>query len=479
MEVTEIRNDGLLREYRVALPAADISRKMEARLSELARTMKLPGFRPGKVPMAIVRQRFGEAVRGEVLEQLISDSSRAVISERNLRPAATPQLSIAAYENDGDLEYSLAVEVLPEIVPPDYSQISLERLVAEPEEDEISRTLERLARMSRTFADVAEDRPAAAGDLCVVTFVGPADRRAFVGEDGREVPIEVGPGGPVPGIGEQLEGARVGDRRTLTVAYPEDYELAELRGATATYEVEVVGLREAPPVALDDDLAKRFGFENLEALRAEVRAQRSEELKAISRQKIKRALLDRLDELYAFDLPQGLVNREYQNIVRQLAAVAAAEKGAAAPAHGEPGHMHDETCAHEHGHGEGEETAESAATAPDDALSEEQRAEYRALAERRVRLGLVLAEIGRRSELKVTPEELSRAIVNEARRFPGQEREVIEYFRQHGQAREGLAAPILEDKVVDYILELATVRERRVSVEELLREVEDAPMSPS
>ncbi len=492
MQVTEIKNDGLIREYKVALPAAEIGAKLDARLNELARTVKLPGFRPGKVPLALVRQRFGQSLRGEVLEQVISESSQTVIAERNLRPAGTPQLSISAYDDGADLEYSLAVEVMPDVVLPDYGQISLERLVAEPDDSDVEAVLTRLAAASRQFDDAGEGHAAVGGDVAIVDFVGPADRKAFVGSDGEAVPIEVGAGGPLPGVGEQLLGAAVGDRRPLSVTYPPDYAIADLRGLTANYEVEIKQLRSAAPVAIDDDLAKRFGFDDLATLRAEVRQQRADELKSLARLRMKRALLDRLAELYAFDVPQVLLTREYEGIVRQMAAVEAQEEGSAL-ATAEP-HVHDETCGHDHDHEHDHhhehdhEHAAPASDAPasnataaaaDAALTEEQRAEYRHLAERRVRLGLVLAEVGRQSHLKVTPEELSRAMVNEARRFPGQEKDVIAYFRQHAPAREALAAPILEDKVVDYIVELATVTERRISAEELLRAVEETPMSTS
>jgi trigger factor len=475
MQITETRNEGLIREFKVALPAAEISRKLEGRLSELAKTIKIPGFRPGKVPMSLVRQRFGSALRNEVLEQVISESSQALIKDRNLRPAATPKLSISAYEEAGDLEYEIAVEVLPDIVPPDYSQITLERLVAEPGDDDVARALDRLARHARQFSEADAGHVAARGDLAIVNFVGPEDRKGFRGEEGEGVPIEIGGDDPLPGVGLQLEGARVGERRGITVTFPADYAVEPLRGLTTTYDVEVVGLRVAPPVAIDDELAKRFGFDNLEALKAEILRQRREDLRGLSRLRLKRALLDRLAELYSFDLPEVLVSREYENICRQLSG----NEGASAAA--QP-HVHDERCGHDHDHehAHGEEApadASSPETAYDAKLSEEQRREFRALAERRVRLGLVLAEVGRQNHIKVTPDELNRAIVAEARRWPGQEREVFTYFQQHGEARDALAAPILEDKVVDYIVELSKVTERQVSPEDLLREVQEAPIS--
>jgi trigger factor len=478
MQITETRNEGLIREYKVALPAAEISRKLEGRLSELAKTIKIPGFRPGKVPMSLVRQRFGSALRNEVLEQVISESSQALIKDRNLRPAATPKLSISAYEEAGDLEYEIAVEVLPDIVPPDYSQIMLERLVAEPGDDDVAEALDRLARHARQFSEADAGHVAARGDLAIVNFVGPEDRKGFRDEEGEGVPIEIGSDEPLPGVGEQLDGARVGERREIAVTFPADYAVESLRGLTTTYEVEVVGLRVAPPVAIDEELAKRFGFDNLEALKAEILRQRREDLRGLSRMRLKRALLDRLAELYSFDVPEVLVSREYENICRHMTGNETASSA------GEP-HVHDEGCGHDHDHelAHGEEPRDAPAdalsseTPPDAKLSEEQRQEFRALAERRVRLGLVLAEVGRQSHIKVTPDELNRAIVAEARRWPGQEREVFTYFQQHGEARDALAAPILEDKVVDYIVELSQVTERQVSPADLLREVQEAPIS--
>lgn len=466
MQVIETKNEGLIREFKVALAAAELQQKLDARLGELARTVKLPGFRPGKVPVTVVRKRFGASVKSEVLEQTISETSQSVITEHNLRPAARPKLEISSYEDDGDLEYTLAVELLPEVVPPDYSQIKLERMVAEVPEADVAKVLDHLARSKRTFTDVSEARPSCAGDVVVVDFVGPEDRKAFLGEQGKDVDIEVGEGAPLPGLGEQLEGLKVGDRKSISITFPEDSPMASLAGQAASYEIEVKALREAPPVPIDDQLAQDMQIENLEALKAEIRKQRTQELKSMARLRLKRALLDRLSELYSFDLPASLVEREYDGIVRQMSGEA---KAAAGHDHDHE-HVHDENCDHEHDH-------EHEAAGKDQELTDEQKAEFRQLAERRVRLGLVLAEIGRSNSLSVTSEELSRAMITEARRFSGQEQMVLEYFRNHAEAREALAAPILEDKVVDFVLEMAEVSERPVSVEELLRDPDEAPMS--
>ncbi len=320
MQVIETKNEGLTRQFSVALAATELREKLDVRLGELARTVKLPGFRPGKVPVAVVRKRFGASVKSEVLEQTISETSQAVITDRQLRPAGRPKLAISSYEDEGDLEYTLAVELLPEIVPPDYARIKLERMVAEVPEADVEKVLEHLARSKRAFADASEARPSRDGDIIVVDFVGPEDRKAFLGEQGTDVNIEVGEGAPLPGLGEQLVGLSVGDRRTITITFPADSPMASLAGHAANYEIEVKGLQEAAPVPIDDQLAQDMHLENLETLKAEIRKQRTQELKSMARLRLKRALLDRLAELYAFDLPSSLVEREYESIVRQMSA---------------------------------------------------------------------------------------------------------------------------------------------------------------
>ena len=478
MQVIETKNEGLIREFKVALAATELREKLDVRLGELARTVKLPGFRPGKVPVAVVRKRFGASVKSEVLEQTISETSQAVITDRQLRPAGRPKLAISSYEDEGGLEYTLAIELLPEIVPPDYSQIKLERMVAEVPEADVEKVLEHLARSKRAFAAANEARPSRNGDIVVVDFVGPEDRKAFLGEQGKDVNIEVGEGAPLPGLGEQLVGLSVGDRRSITITFPADSPMASLAGHAANYEIEVKGLQEAAPVPIDDQLAQDMQLENLETLKSEIRKQRTQELKTMARLRLKRALLDRLAELYAFDLPSSLVEREYENIVRQMSGES---HGAAAQDHEHDhehdhghtdDHVHDETCGHDHEHGHEQGGA-------DLNLSEDQKTEFRTLAERRVRLGLVLAEIGRSNDLRVTSDELSRAMMTEARRFSGQEQMVLDYFRKHAEAREALAAPILEDKVVDFVLEMAAVTERQVPIEELLHDPDEEPMSAS
>lgn len=499
MHVTETKSEVLSREFHVALSAADIAEKVEKRLNELSHTLRLPGFRPGKVPVALLRKRYAEAVRGEVLEEAINETSQTVISERGLRPALPPRIEVrpeTVDAADGAIEYTLALEVLPEITPPDYAAINLERLVAEVADADIDRVIERLAEAVRGAETVTETRPATADDIVVVDIVAPDDKAPFGA--GQDLVVSLASEGPAPGLEAALIGAVAGETRPVTIAFPADHRETAVAGQTITYTMLIKELRVRAPLAVDDSLAERFGAGSLAELRDQVREHQAQELKSVSRLRLKRQLLDHLDGLYAFPLPQGLVDREVQVIARQLASESAAsgeakkaaadepdhsqaatagaidaEAAATGAAEDEVGHVHGPDCGHDHDHDADDDHDHDHdhghADADLAAVSDADRAEYGRLAERRVRLGLLLAEIGRQNNLQVTPDELARAIMAEARRFPGQEKQVIDFLRKSPQAKEALAAPILEEKVVDFILEMAKVAERTVSAEVLLQ----------
>jgi trigger factor len=473
--------------------------------------VRLPGFRPGKVPIALLRKRYGETLRGEILEETINEATKSVIADRGIRPATPPRIEVApaaAAAGGGDLEYTIALEVLPEITPPDYAAIELERLVAEVTEESTEETLNRLADAARGATPVVEARPATADDVVVFDVLAPEDKAPF--GNGKDVAVSLAGEGTAPGLEAQLEGAQAGETRTVRITYPADHPIRTLAGRMIDYEIAIKELRVRDPLVLDDAMARRFGAASITELREQVRQHQAQELKAMSRMRLKRQLLDRLDALYSFPLPKGLVDREIKVVARQLATERkpdehdadhsdAAEKahteahadasGAAAHPHASahpdadraahPGAQADDDPDHVHGPGCGHDHGESAARdagieAP---VSEAERAEYGRLAERRVRLGLLLAEIGRSNNLQVTPEELGKAIVAEARRFPGQEQAVLDFFRKSPEAKEALAAPILEEKVVDFMLEMAKVSERKVAVDELLREGGAEPTS--
>jgi trigger factor len=434
MQVTETNVDGLKREFKVVIASNDIEEKVQHRLSELGRSVRLPGFRPGKVPMNVLRQRYGSAVRGEVLEQAVTDSSSQAMRERGMRPAMQPKVEILSFEEGSGLEYKLAVEILPEIKPVEFGELQFERLRPEIEEQEIDAALERIAKSRRKSEPV--QRAAQTGDAVVIDFVGRVDDKEFPGGAAQGYTLELGSGSFIPGFEDQLVGANAGEKRGVKVGFPADYGAAELAGKDAAFDVDVKEVREFRPVEVNDDLAKEIGMDSLDELRKTVREQIEREYGAVARQRLKRAVLDELAAKHDFPIPAGMVDAEFELIWKQI-----------------------------------QQEREQAKDEPDEDAGkseDELKAEYRAIAERRVRLGLLLAEIGRANNITVGQEEVNRALAEEARRHPGYERQVVEFYRNNPEMLANLRAPIFEDKVIDFIVEMAKVDERAVPAKELL-----------
>jgi len=441
MQVTETTSDGLKHEITVIIAAADIERRVTSRLSEIGRTIRLPGFRPGKVPLTVLRKRYGPSVMGEVLERTVSDSSTEAMRERNLRPALQPKIEIVSFNEGTDLQYKLAVEVLPQIDIANLGEIQIERLKPEVPEDEIDRALERIAKQQRKAEPV--ERAAEKGDVVVMDFVGSVGGVEFPGGSAKDYSLELGSGSFIPGFEDQLTGIKPGEERIVKVDFPADYGAEDLAGKAAEFKVNAKSVKALAEQPIDESLAQAVGMDNLEALRQTVRERIERDYSGIARQKLKRQLLDRLAERHHFTVPAGMVDIELDTIWRQYQAQLERAK---------------------------QSGTEQTETPKDEAGV---KAEYKDIAERRVRLGLVLAEVGTKNNLTVTQDELNRAIAEEARRFPGQERNVIEYYRKNPGAVDGLRAPIYEDKVVDFILELAQVTDKPVSLKELLAMDED------
>ena len=446
MQVVEKPAEGLRRAFSVVLPAAELAARKEARLAELGRQLKLPGFRPGKVPPKIVAQRYGQAVMSEVLERSLDDAARRVVADHGLRPATRPRVDIVNWSEGADLEFTLDIEVLPEITIPELSDIAVEKLVATASEEEVARRLEEIARRHRRSEPIEESRPAAAGDLLVVDFVGRIDGKPFKGGTASNFEIEVGGSGFVPGFAERLVGLAPGETREIIVTFPADYPAAELAGKEARFTVTAKALRRALPPMVDEELAKKHGFNTLEAMRDAVRGAIQRELDQMSRLRLKRAVLDALAQRASFPVPEGMVEAEFRGIWQRV----------------------------EQERKEGR--LDEADRGKDEATL---KAEYRAIAERRVRLGLLLGEIGRLNSLSVSEDELRRAEMAEASRYPGQERKVVEFFQQNPQAVERLRAPLFEDKVIDFVLALAKVTERSVEPAELMRDPDGPDTAPS
>lgn len=474
MEITETSAEGLKHELSVVIAAADIERRIEDRLNEIAREIRLPGFRPGKVPLGVIRKRYGPSVMGEVLERAVGDSSAEAMRERNLRPALQPKVEIVSFNEGTDLHYKMAVEVLPEIQPMDFAELKLERLKAVASDEEIDRALERIARQQRKSEKV--ERAAAKGDQVVIDFIGTIDGVAFPGGAANDHVLELGSGSFIPGFEDQLVGAAAGEQRTVTVDFPADYGAADLAGKAAQFAVTVKEVRAVAPQPIDQTLAEAVGMESLEELRKAVRERIEREYAGIARQQVKRKLLDRLAERHHFPVPEGMVELEFDTIWKQFEAERRRAQGETAP-QTPPEDTTAETTTAETAAPTGEAAAVGADKAETEA-DETAKKEYRGIAERRVRLGLLLSEIGRVNSLTVTQDEINRALGEQARRFPGEERQVVDYYRNNPAAMDSLRAPIYEDKVIDFILELADVTERSVPPTELMAAAEAEDEEP-
>ncbi len=445
MQVTEINAEGLKREYRISVPAADIEDKLVARLNEVGQTARVPGFRAGKIPLKILRSRFGEAVRGEVLQTTIDDATSSAIDDAGVRPAMQPEIDIVSFEEGEDLEYTLALELLPEIEPPDFGAYELERLVVEAEAEKVDEAVSRLAAENRQFSPVAEGVAAGDGDQVKIDFDATLDGEPFEGGSARDFVLQLGSGQFVPGFEEQLVGAKAGENKSFEVDFPEEYPNDDLKGRAVVFAVEVKEVLAPDEVAIDDAFAERLGMETLETLRETVKTRMESEYERLSRERLKRSLLDKLAAAHSFDVPPGLVAREFDSIWSEVES--AREK---------------------------EQLDEEDKALDEDGLRER----YRGIAERRVRLALLLSEVGRLNNIKVSEEEVTRAMMEQARMFPREEERVFEFYRNNPQAVQSLQAPIFEDKVVDFIIEMAQVSDRTVGVEELTVEQEEASSSP-
>jgi len=439
MQVSETKSEGLSREFTVSLPASEIEDKISHRLKEIAQTASLPGFRPGKVPVSMLRKRYGPSVMGEILEKAVGDSSQQALAEKAIRPAMQPEIEITSFDEGKDLEYTIKVECLPEIKPVDFSKISLERLVPTPDDKEIQSALENIASSHKTSVALTKKRKSKSGDIVVIDFVGSVDGVEFPGGKADGFELELGSSSFIPGFEDQLIGANAGDDVEVNVKFPDEYGAAELAGKAALFQVAVKEIKEASPAAIDDELAKKLGLESLEKLKETIAEEQGRELKSMARLRTKRHLLDELTERCDFEIPQKLAEAEFESIWKQYEE----QKKSA----------------------EGDDAEEE--------LSEdEQRAEFREIAERRVSLGLLLSEIGRLNNIQVSQDDVTRAIMEQAKQYQGQEQAVMEFYQKNPEAMQQITAPLYEEKVVDFIIELAKVTEKKVTVDEMMKTFE-------
>ncbi|QQQ19125.1 trigger factor [Brevundimonas vitis] len=446
MQVVEKSAEGLSRVIAVTIPVAELNEKLDAKLKEVAPQMKLKGFRPGKVPMSHVKKTFGRDLMGEIINNTLNETSQKALEEANVRPAAPAEMTLTSdmdkvIKGEGDLAYEMALEVMPDFTPVDPSTLKLDRPVYEASDADLDEALTELAGQAKSYEDkTGKSVKAAEGDQLTIDFLGKLDGEPFEGGAAEDADLVIGSGRFIPGFEEQLTGTKVGEEKTIEVTFPADYQAAHLAGKLATFDVKVKAIKAEAEAKVDDDFAKRIGLESLDKLKELLRENLNQQYSRAARFKLKRALLDQLDTSNQFPLPPKMVEAEFAGIWQQVDA-----------------------------------DKQAGRLAPEDADKSEEdlKAEYRKIAERRVRLGLVLAEIGRANDVGVSDQELNNAIMAEARNYPGQERQVLDFYRQNPNAAAQMRAPIYEEKVCDLIFDKAEVTDTPISKEDLLKDEDE------
>jgi trigger factor len=449
MQVTETLSEGLKREYKVVVPAAELDAKVNVRLDELKGQVRINGFRPGKVPVSHLKRLYGRSAMAEVIENTVRDANTQIVSEHGFKLAAEPKVTLPSEEGaieqliagKSDLNYTMALEIVPAIVLTDFKAIKLTRLVSEVADAEVDEGIARIVEQNKPYSPRGEGEKAVKDDRVIMSFAGTIDGEPFEGGTGDDTAVLIGSNTFIPGFEEQLIGIAAGETRTLKVKFPEHYQAPHLAGKDAEFVVTAKSIETPGAVTLDDNFAKSLGLDSLAKLREAVKDRLAREQVGMSRQKIKRALLDELDKRHKFEPPPSLVEEEFERVWKSL---------------------------------QQEMENEKKTFADENTTEEKAKAEYRAISERRVRLGLVLAEIGEKNNITVTDEELNRAVMEHVRQFPGREQQVWEYYRKNPQAIAALRAPIYEEKVVDFLLELADVTEKKVAREELYKEDDES-----
>ena len=452
MNVSETKAEGLVREYSIVITAAEIETQVLEKLVELAKTVNMPGFRPGKVPMSVVKSRFGPQAQGDAIKAALDEGAKQAIEGNDLRLASQPNVDIKSYEDGKDLEASLTCEVMPDISMPDLGKLSIERPTLEAGDDEVAEALTNIADDNKPSVAIKKKRAAKSGDILTIDFIGRIDGEAFEGGAAEGHSLELGSNSFIPGFEDGLIGTKVGDKLDVTVNFPEDYQAAHLAGKPAVFEVTVQEMSEQGEAKIDDELGVRLGFADLDGLKEAIREQINAQHSTALRQALKKNVLDALAEGDAFDIPPSLFTQEYESVARAMNPAAQEQDD-----HDDPDHVHP---------------------AADEGMDDAARQEAREVAERRVRLGLLLTEIGRSNNIDVSEEDTRNAVLEEARRYPGQEQMVFEYFQKNPEAMQQLAGPIFEDKTIDFIMEMANVTEVKTDVETLYAAPEETAVPP-
>lgn len=452
MKITEKENSGLKRVYEVVIAAADIEAKVDEEILEAQKSVNMPGFRPGKAPVSLLKKLHGKNLLGKILEETVNETSAQALSEKGCRPAVQPKIEVISFDEGEDLVYSMELEVVPEFEVPDLGKIKLERLVVKVDKKQIDDAVKNIASGQKDYKSAAKTYKAADGDAVIIDYVGSVDGEEFEGGAADGAQLVLGSNSFIPGYEEQLVGVKAGDKKDVVVTFPPEYQAENLAGKEALFKVNVIEVQKPADVKIDDELAKRLGLEDLNGLKEAVKGQIENEHTDVSRTHLKRTLLDTLADSVDFDVPENMLNMENEQILQQIKMDLHRQELAINP-----------------------EAKPEDVEEPADDVKEE----YKDIALRRVRLGLLLSEIGSKNDIQVGQDEITRAISAEARKYPGQEQQVFEYFQKDANAMAQMKAPLYEEKVVDFIFELANITEKKVSSEEMIAIIEaeddDAP----
>ena len=447
MQISETLSQDLHKQFTVPVPAADLDSRVNARLEEMKGRVNLKGFRPGKAPVSFLKKQFGKSIMGEVVEAAVNEGSQKAIADNKLKPALQPRVEPvgdvqAVVDGKADLTFKVIVDLMPDFETADVSKITVEKITSDITDADIDEALDRLAKSVRNYVNRPEGSEARKDDIAVIDYLGSVDGVPFDGGAGNDYALTLGSGTFIPGFEDQVIGAKAGEQRDVKVTFPTEYHAPDLAGKEAVFAVTVKEVKEAEETKIDDELAKKLGLDDLSALKERVREQLKSDFATAGRMHLKRRVLDALDASHTFPLPPAMVEHEFANIWAQVE----------------------------------DELKREGKTAADEGKTEDElKDEYRKIAERRVRLGLVLGKLGEQNGITVQNDEVQRAILNRARQFPGQEQQVFQFYASNAQAQAEIRAPLYEDKVVDFIVELATVNERKVDRETLFADPEDEP----
>ena len=444
MAVTETLSEGLKREYEVIITKKEIEKLVDQKLESIAKEANLPGFRPGKVPVSVVKNRFGKQVLGEVVRESVDAATKDTMEKNKLTASSQPKIEIVSFEEGKDLKAKLLVEIMPDFIIPDLSSLDITKPVVKVSDKDINDAIEKIAQENVGTREIAKDRPAKKGDTLVIDFIGRIDGEPFEGGEAKGHNLKLGSNTFIPGFEDSLIGSLKGKTTQVNVTFPKDYQAKKLAGKDAIFETKINEIKEDVEVKIDDEFAKTLGMNDLEALKKAVSEQISKQHQQQSRDKAKRQILDKLADTVSFDLPETLEKEEYNNICKAMNPNSKPESN------------------------KNEETNQS----PDKGMSKEEKLDASEIAKRRVRLGLLLSEIGRKNNIKVEEEDTRSAMMREMQKYPGQEKQIMDYLKNNPEAQQQLSGPIFEDKIIDFILELAIVKEKIVSVDELYKEEE-------